>query len=131
MEEINLHIEVEINPTESLEKVKTAVTNVFGNMDLQVKPLHDAQLLIAEGNGKQSLVKFSELLRREHIRAAARTVFSRNIEKKSISFCLNKQVAYVGHLSFSNETAESPLGPIKVRIDCANPREIIEWLIAM
>jgi|SRR5271157_155683 len=131
MEEINLHIEVEINPTESLEKIKTAVTNVFGNMDFQVKPPHDARLLIGEAKGKQSLVRFSELLRREHIRAAARTVFSRNVEKKSIYFCLNKQVAYVGHLSFSNETAESPLGPIKVRIDCGDPREMVEWLTSM
>jgi predicted RNA binding protein with dsRBD fold (UPF0201 family) len=128
MEEISLHVEAEINPTESREKVEQAIKNVFGEIDLQVKPLHEASLLVGEGNGKESLTKLCDLLRREHIRSAARTVFLEGVDKKAIRFCLNKQVAYIGHVSFSRETAESPLGPIKVKIECRDPRELVEWL---
>jgi len=128
MEEISLHVEAEINPTESQEKVEEAVRNIFGDIDLHVKPLHKASLLVGEGKGKESLTRLCDLLRREHIRSAARAVFLEGMEKKAINFCLNKQVAYVGHVSFSKETGESPLGPMRVRIECGDPRELVEWL---
>jgi predicted RNA binding protein with dsRBD fold (UPF0201 family) len=41
---------------------------------------------------------------------------------------LNKQVAFAGHVSFSKEEAESPLGPLKVRIECEDLKGLIEWL---
>jgi len=128
MEEISLQVEAEINPTESQEKVEQAIQNIFGNINLQVKTLHKASLLVGEGKGKESLTRLVDLLRREHIRSAARTVFLEGMDRKTIRFCLNKQVAYVGHISFSKETAESPLGPIKVKIECKDPRELVEWL---
>jgi predicted RNA binding protein with dsRBD fold (UPF0201 family) len=129
MEEISLHVEAEINPTESQEKVGLAIKNIFGDLSLQLKPLHKASLLVGEGKGKESLTRLCDLLRREHIRSAARAVFLEGMDKKTIRFCLNKQVAYVGHVSFSRETAESPLGPIRVKIECREPRELVEWLV--
>jgi predicted RNA binding protein with dsRBD fold (UPF0201 family) len=129
MEEISLHVEAEITPTESQEKVGLAIKNIFGDLDLQLKLLHKASLLVGEGKGKESLTRLYDLLRREHIRSAARAVFLEGMDKKTIKFCLNKQVAYVGHVSFSRETAESPLGPIRVKIECREPRELVEWLV--
>jgi len=129
MEEISLHVEAEINPTESQEKVGLAIENIFGELSLQLKPLHKASILVGEGKGKESLTRLCDLLRREHIRSAARAVFLEGMDKKTIRFCLNKQVAYVGHVSFARETAESPLGPIKVKIACEEPRELVEWLV--
>jgi len=114
MEEISLHVETDISPTESREKVEQAVRNIFGDIDLHLKPLHKASLLVGEGKGKESLTRLCDLLRREHIRSAARAVFLEGMDKKTIRFCLNKQVAYIGHISFSKERAESPLGPIFV-----------------
>lgn len=128
MDEVSVHVEAEINPTESEQKVKQAVENVFGNIPMQVEPLHKGNLLVAKAKGQEALTKLHDLLRRERIRSAARPVLFEGIDKKTINFCLNKQVAYVGHISFSKETAESPLGPIKVKITCEKPRELIEWL---
>ena len=131
MEEVSVHIEAEINPTESEQKVKEAIENVFGAMNMQTKPLHKGSVLLAEATGQEALDMFHGLLQREHIRAAARTVFLQGLERRSVTFCLNKQVAYAGHVSFSQEAAESPLGPIKVKIESENPREVIDWLTAM
>lgn len=128
MEDISLYVETDISPTESREKVEQAVRNIFGDIDLHLKPLHQASLLVGEGKGKESLTRLCDLLRREHIRSAARAVFLEGMDKKTIRFCLNKQVAYIGHISFSKERAESPLGPIKVKIECRDPRELVEWL---
>jgi predicted RNA binding protein with dsRBD fold (UPF0201 family) len=127
MSDITLHVEAEVNPTESEDKVKKAIENIFGNTKTPTSPVKEG-ILIAEAYGKEPLVKLYNLLRREHIRAAARAVLLSGLYRKTISFCLNKQAAYVGHVSFAEETAESPLGPIKVRIESGNPRELIDWL---
>jgi predicted RNA binding protein with dsRBD fold (UPF0201 family) len=128
MNELAVRIEVEVNPTEDLEKVKHAVENIFGAVKFKVKPRTWGQLLIAETTGTEGLTKLYNLLSREQIRAAARKVFFNGMDEKSVTFYLNKQVAYAGHISFCQQTGESPLGPIKVQIRCSNPRELIEWL---
>ena len=128
MNKIVVHVEVEVNPTEDLEKVKLAVENIFGAVTFEVESRRWGQLLIAETTGTEGLTKLYNLLRREQIRAAARKVFFSGMSEKSVTFYLNKQVAYAGHISFCQQTAESPLGPINVQIRCSNPRELIEWL---
>ena len=128
MEEIIVHVETEVNPTEDEAKVKRAVENVFTNAEFETKPLKRGTLLTAKTNAIEGLTKLCNLLRRERIRDAARTVFLRGISGHTITFCLNKQVAFAGHVSFSQPTGESPLGPITVEIKCANPHEIIDWL---
>jgi predicted RNA binding protein with dsRBD fold (UPF0201 family) len=128
MNELAVRIEVEVNPTEDLEKVKLAVENIFGAVKFEVESRTWGQLLIAETTGTEGLTKLHNLLSREQIRAAARKVFFNGLNEKSLTFYLNKQVAYAGHISFCQQTGESPLGPIKVQIRCSNPQELIEWL---
>ncbi len=128
MNRIYTCIETEINPTESEEKVKQAIENVFSPTKMEVKPLRKSRVLVAEGEGQEVLVKFCNLLRRERIRSAARSVLYKGIDGNTVAFCLNKQVAYSGHLSFSEEEAESSLGPLKVKIESEDPRELIDWL---
>jgi len=128
VDEVDLHVEVEVNPTEDLEKVKRAVENIFGSLEFEVKSQRRGSLLVAKAKGIEGLTKLYNLLRRERIRDAARGVLFDGLGEKSIFFYLNKQVAYAGHISFSKPEAESPLGPIRVQIHCDNPRELIEWL---
>jgi predicted RNA binding protein with dsRBD fold (UPF0201 family) len=128
MDEIRVYVEAKINLTESEDKVKRAVENIFGNVPVQEKRAGDGSLLVAKAEGLEALTKLYNLLRRERIRDAARGVLFEGLNEKTITFHLNKQVAYAGHVSFSKPVAESPLGPIKVQIECENPREVIEWL---
>ena len=128
MDRVEVHVEVEVNPTEDLDKVKGAVEKILGSLEFRTGSRDWGTLLIARVKGINGLTKLRDLLRRERIRAAARRVFFGGLNEKSIVFYLNKQVAYVGHISFSKPTAESPLGPIKIQIQCDNPRELIEWL---
>ncbi len=128
MGEVNIRVEAEVNPTEDLGKVKMAVENIFGSIEFETRTKRWGNILIAEATGRDVLSKLYNLLRRERIRDAARGAFFGGLNKESIVFYLNKQVAYAGHISFSEAEAESPLGPIKVQIQCDNPRELIEWL---
>jgi len=128
VDEIDIYIEAEVNPTEDPEKVKRAIENIIGNAEFEIKPQRRGSILTAKARGMDGLTKFQNMLRRERIRNAARGVLFEGLSGKSITFYLNKQVAYVGHISFSKPVAESPLGPIKVQIQCGNPRELIDWL---
>jgi hypothetical protein len=128
MDEVTVLAETEINPTESQEKVETAVRNVLARVSITIKPQGKGRVLTAEASRQDSLVKLRSLLRTDRIRDAARKALFHSIRGNTISFCLNKQVAFAGHISFSEETAESPLGPIRVTITSHNPRQLIEWL---
>ncbi len=128
MDEVIVHVEAEVNPTESEEKVKKAIENVLGALQLHSKPNRKQSILVGEHQGREVLTNLHDLLHREQIRAAARMALLEGVSGETIQFCLNKQVAYAGHVSFAKEVAESPLGPIKVRIACKNPRKLVEWL---
>ncbi len=129
MDEIIVHVEADINLTEDEGKVKRAVENMFGNLTFEVEAHeHSANLLVGKGKGREALTKLQSLLRRERIRDAARRVLHEGLGESSLVFYLNKQVAYVDHVSFSKPSGESPLGPLRVEIQCSNPRELIEWL---
>jgi len=128
MVEIAVRVEAEVNFTEDEDKVGKAVANIFDGVSVKVKPSYRGSVLIAEAEGREALVKFRRLLSLDRIRDAARKVFFGGLRENAICFCLNKQVAFAGHVSFCEESAESPLGPLKVTIECDDPRLLIEWL---
>ncbi len=128
MEEVAICVETDVNLTESEEKVKKAVANLFGNLPTEIAASYQGSVLRAEMKGQEALVRFRDLLRVDRIRDAARKALFGGLRGNTIRFCLNKQVAFAGHVSFSAEVAESPLGPIRVTIECGDPRQLIEWL---
>ncbi|MCW3996959.1 MAG: hypothetical protein NWF10_00075 [Candidatus Bathyarchaeota archaeon] len=128
MDAITVSIQTEIRPTESIEKVKRAVSNIFTNIKPIIKKRHNSKILLAELEGEESLIRFSDMLELDHIRDAARKALSKGISEKTIVFFLNKQVAFVNHISFSEEVAESPLDPIRVKINCDKPKSLVNWL---
>jgi uncharacterized protein len=128
MVEVKVHIEADVNPTESEEKLRTAINNVLGNAAFKVELQGKTSLLMAEATGQDSLIKLRNMLHSDRIRDAARKFLFRSIRGDNIVFCLNRQVAFAGHVSFSEETAESPLGPLRITITSDNPQLLVEWL---
>ncbi len=128
MDDLTIHVEVEVKPTESEEKVRRAVENVLGSIPMELRVQAQGSLLVGEARGVESLVKLYNMLRRERIRDAARGALFEGLSQNTIVFYLNKQVAFAGHVSFSKAVAESPLGPITVKIECSEPRKLIDWL---
>ena len=128
MEEIAIQIEADINPTEDMEKVKKAILNIFDTVSLEIKPSYRGNILKAKAEGLETLVRFRNLLSLDRIRAAARKVFLAGLRGNNIRFFLNKQVAFAGHASFSEENGESPLGSIQITFECKEPKTLIDWL---
>ncbi len=128
MVEVAVSVEVEVNPTEDEEKVRTAINNVLGAASITVQPFAKGCVLIAEAKGKDSLMKLRNLMRNDRVRDASRRLLFKSIRGNKINFFLNKQVAFASHISFSEETAESPLGPMRFSIETDDPVALVEWL---
>jgi predicted RNA binding protein with dsRBD fold (UPF0201 family) len=127
-EEVVVQVEADVNPTEDEEKVKAAISNIVGNPTFTLTPAFRGSTLKAEARGQESLAKFRNMLRNDRVRDAARKLMYRAISGNKISFYLNKQVAYAGHVSFSEEFGESPLGPLHVTIQTSSPTQLVDWL---
>ncbi len=128
MVEVEVFVETEINPTESEDKVRLAVDNVLGRATFTVQPAQRGNLLVAHAKGQDTLLKLRNTLRNDRIRDAARRILFKSTRDNTFNFYLNKQVAYAGHISFCEETAESPLGPIHFRVETDNAQQLVEWL---
>jgi hypothetical protein len=129
MNDVEIEAEAFIYPTEDSEKVEKAIKTVFPACSVTVEShSEEVRILRAREHGKEALIPLQSLLRQDRIRDAARSVLMSSISNNMITFHLNKQVAFVGHISFSMPNAESPLGPITVKIKCENPIRLVEWL---
>ena len=128
MDKVTIRIEAEVNPTESEEKVKKAVWNLFGEIPVETKLAQKGITLTAENTGQEPLITFRNLLHRDHIRDASRKALYQGLKTGTLTVYLNKQVAFAGHVSFSEPEAESPLGSIIVTILSEDPVQLIDWL---
>ena len=108
MAEVTVRVEAEIHPTESEEKVKAAVANIFGNLTVQIEPLTVGKILIGEAKSREALENFRTVLRRDRVRAAARKLLHSNVRGNRVTFCLNKQVAFSNSLRARSGTAQPP-----------------------
>ncbi|HDO20550.1 MAG TPA: hypothetical protein ENG81_03415 [Candidatus Bathyarchaeota archaeon] len=125
---LKIKVEAEIKSTEDAEKVKNAVLNIIETENVKIVEIAGRKILRAESNKIESLKKLHSLLRKERILDSARKMMKRWSTDERIMFFLNKQAAYMGHLSFCMPEGESPLGPIVVEIEGERLREIIDWL---
>ena len=128
MNDVHIRAEVEVKLTEDLEKVKQTIRNMIQNPTIETVQREGRCFLAAEAKGRDGLSKLYNLVRQERIRDASRKVLFQGLRGNTITIFLNKQVAFVGHVSFCKPVAESPLGPIKIEITCEDPRALIDWL---
>ena len=126
---IKVRVEVEVRPTENIEKVKQALQNVFNASSIRVVEKGQGYYeIIAESNSYRSLLKIHELIRRERIMDTARSILRKSLVGNMLVFKLNKQAAFQGRLSFVDSDRESPMGAITFIIETDNPQELIDWL---
>ncbi len=129
MNRVEVTVETVVNPTEDPVKVEKALRAMLKEGLIERSDLsRESFLLRAKAHGLNSLALLQGLLRQDRIRDAARSILFSGVTGKTIRFYLNKQVAYVNHISFSQPTGESPLGPITVEISCDDPESLIDWL---
>ncbi|HMK54503.1 MAG TPA: RNA-binding domain-containing protein [Methanobacteriaceae archaeon] len=111
-----------VNPTEDLQKVIKAISNVFEYEELEI-----GEGYVAISGELDCLLPLKEHLEKGQIRDAARRIFIKGENSGEISFKLNKQAALVGKVNLVDGEL-SPLGEIEVTLTSSNSQELIEWL---
>jgi len=126
---VEVTVEAVVNPTEDPAKVEKALRAILKEGSIERSDLgRESFLLRVKAHGLNSLAPLQGLFRQDRIRDAARSILFSSVAGKTIRFHLNKQVAYVNHVSFSQPSGESPLGPISVEISCDDPVSLIDWV---
>lgn len=115
-------METEIKQTEAQEKVEATVRNIFPTIALQLV----GNSLVGESTDIDSLSRFHQLLRQQAILDTARSVMISNKMGGSTQLMLNKQAAFVGKVSFTDE--EALLGPIVVTLEATDLDQLIDYL---
>ena len=113
---LEISLKTRCYPTEDKQAVARAMTSLFP--DAVVRGDEELEALSSSVN------TFAEQLKRQRIRDAARAVMRRGIRDNKTTFRLNKQVAAVGKVSFSEE--EHPLGDIFVEISVDDINALID-----
>ena len=108
--------------------MKKALSIITPEQDVTEVKLGYKSIMKLEKKGREALDKLFRTLRDEMILDAARKALFSSAKENVISFYLNKQAAFAGHISFCQPTGESPLGPISVQIRCRDPEALINWL---
>ncbi|MFQ5761451.1 MAG: RNA-binding domain-containing protein [Candidatus Bathyarchaeia archaeon] len=118
---------VRVNLTEDQAKVRRAVENIFPTAHSRL--IVDATAWLRfEGEGLEAFTRMRSILQQDRIRDAVRKELFRQAEDNHLTFYLNKQVAFMGHVSLCQPRRESPLGPIEVEIECDDLEGFIQWL---
>ena len=119
-----VQVSCQINPSEDLSKVKTAVLNIFPDLEISISD----ELLIGKSNDMDTLSNISESIHSKNTKNIYQRILKKNSNENSTWFYLNKQAAFVNTVSLCNESNESPLGPIKVVLEGNDIENIIQSL---
>ncbi|MBP2045230.1 RNA-binding domain-containing protein [Methanobacterium aggregans] len=111
-----------INPTEDLEKVTEALSNMFDYDDIEI-----GEDYVLVSGGIESLQILKELLRERRIRDTATRILEKGVHDTKITFSLSKQAALVGVSNFVDGYL-SPLGEIEVEIETDEVEALIQWI---
>jgi predicted RNA binding protein with dsRBD fold (UPF0201 family) len=111
-----------INPTEDLDKVLKALSNILDYDELEI----DDNYITVTGD-EESLIRLRESLEKRRIRNTARKIMLKGLHDNVILFKLSKQAAYAGLVNIISEDL-SALGEINVRIETDNVDVFLDWI---
>lgn len=115
-------VRAKVNPTEELDKVIEAISNIFDYEELEIGEGY------VEVTGDEGCVlKLKEELKNRKIRDTANKILSKGIENNKISFSLSKQAALVSVPNFV-DSQMSALGELDVEIKTDHPEIFIAWI---
>ncbi len=119
---MKVEVEADIYPSEDPDKVLDAVKNIFPEINFNLT----SDSVRGGSSDLSSFERFRNLLGIQSIRDSARRVIKSGCGDGEIKLYLNKQVATVSKVNFSDD--ETLLGPIEVTIKTDNTEDLIDFL---
>jgi len=113
---VSVMVSCPVFPSEDPEKVKEAVLNIFPTAVLEKDD--------RGFSGEADMKKFHDQIRKQKILDSTRSMMFKGMRGNRIAIHLNKQVAVVGKISFTEP--RTVLGTIMVTIECDEPEAYID-----
>ena len=88
-----------INPSEDPDKIKTAVNNIFPEIELDVSETE----ITGKTNNFSTLSQISKSIHEKNIKSTYQRILKRNNDGESTWFYLNKQAAFVNTVALCSE----------------------------
>ena len=124
--QIDLKVEAIVNPSEHAQKVIDAIANIFTRCSPE---LSFRSRVVGRAVGSDSFSILYEQVRSRSAMGVLRRMLLDNRAGDSTWFLLNKQAATSGIAAIIEDQQESPLGPIRVTINCEELDKVIDWLV--
>lgn len=126
---VYIRVEVEVRPTENIDKVLKAVATIVYVDNARVEELGKGyKVIVIESTDINILKPLHDGLRRQRILDTARGYMYKNKRGENITIMFNKQAAVRGHISLVENINESPLGAIVLMVSSPQIDKIIDWL---
>jgi predicted RNA binding protein with dsRBD fold (UPF0201 family) len=125
---VKVRVQSLVNPTEDEKKVERAIRNLFPSGRMERVEADDSCRLRLQGEGLEALTTLRNLIKQGRIRSAARSILVKRTRGGRMEFCVNKQAAFVGRVSFCEPVGESPNGPISIEIQTSDAQLVLDFL---
>lgn len=123
---IEIKVEAPVNPSEDPQKVIGAIEMIIERCSPEFRYGSRA---IGRAMGSEPLSIIYEQVRSRSAMGVLRRMLLDNRAGISTWFILNKQAATAGIAAVIEDEQESPLGPIRVTINCEDLDALTDWLV--
>jgi hypothetical protein len=123
---LELVVNTHVNTSESPIKVINAVANIISRCSPEIKY---GNQVVGKSVNIISLDIIYEQIRSRSAQNVLRRILLGNRKKNTTWFFLNKQAASVGVVAIIENEQESPLGPIRITLNCEDLDTLISWLV--
>ena len=117
-----IQIFCQINPSEDPEKVKSAINNIFPEIELEISDTE----ISGKTNNFSILSQISKSIHEKNTKNTYHRILKKNSDGDSPWFYLNKQAAFVNTVALCSEANESSLGPIKIILRSNDIEQVID-----
>ena len=119
---VQIDISANLNNSESVEKLSTAITNVFAD-----SPSKQGESVVLKSNGVECLSRVHDYIRSKQTISVVRRRLLRNLAGNETFLLLNRQAAYSGSIVICDSESEAPLGTIKLTLKSPTISKVIDW----
>lgn len=121
----HLSVQTHIHRTESSDKLEAAIKTIFR---LSTTTVEKQSIIVGTSNNLDSLSIIYEQVRSRGSVSVLRRMLINNLDGNTTYFLLNKQAAAAGAVALIDRESESPLGGLRVRVQCQPIQQVIDWL---
>lgn len=124
---IEVKVEAAVNPSEDPQKVIGAIETIFEGCSPEFR--YGSRVIGRATGDEQPLSVLYEQVRSRSAMGVLRRMLLDNRAGTGTWFLLNKQAATAGIAAVIEDEQESPLGPIRVTINCEELDALTDWLV--